>query len=118
MSEPLPPHNKFFPLSVGTYIRIEAIAACLKAEAAGEEYAPRTTKFKIAKDYYTQLINYEPSSPLLGLILDYDEASSELSVTPDNYVMDLYTNKIMREVALKQSDDFQIRYSKFIEKIS
>ncbi len=114
MKETLPPMDEFFPLLIGTYIRIATVVKCLKAEEAGGEYAPQTTKFKISKEDYTRLRESGLDSPLLGLTLEYDEDKSLLSVAPDKYVLDLYTNKIMREVALQQAEDFKNRYSKFI----
>lgn len=114
MAEPLPPQEQFFPLLVESYIRLETVVTCLKNEDAGNEYKALPAKFKIAEEYYKQVVENEIQSPLLGLKLDYDSTNSILTVEPDNFVLELYKNKIMREVALKQSIDFQQRYSKFI----
>ena len=54
---------------------------------------------------------------IIGLKLSYDEASSILTVEPTPYFTELYENKIMSDVALKQSEESRGRYSKFIETV-
>ena len=90
------------------------VVRCIQNEADGKDYVPVPVKFKIARDYYQQMINSEIDSPFFGLTLAYDDNAEILTVTPDDFVLQWYTNKIMREVALKQAEDFKFRYSNFI----
>ena len=113
-TKPLEPMNEFFPLLVESFVRLESIVTCLKNEDAGNDYVALPTKFKIAKQYFEQLRDCDIQSSFLGINLDYDESNEILTATPDEFVLELYKNKIMREVALKQDIDFQVRYSKFI----
>lgn len=112
--KPLEPRADFFPLLVESYIRLESVVSCLKNEEAGNGYVAVPTKFKIAKQYFEQIRNCDIQSSFLGINLDYDEKNEILTATPDDFVLELYKNKIMREVALKQDIDFKVRYSNFI----
>lgn len=110
----MPVSDKFFPMLIKCYIRLMVVVRCIQNEADGKEYLPVPVKFKIARDYYQQMINSEIDSPFFGLTLAYDDNAEILTVTPDDFVLQWYTNKIMREVALKQAEDFKVRYSNFI----
>ena len=101
MSEVNPVLDEFFPILIENFIRFETASA----------------KFKIAPEYYNRIINNEITAPLIGLKLSYDEASSILTVEPTPYFTELYENKIMSDVALKQSEESRGRYSKFIETV-
>ncbi len=107
--------EKFFPVLIQSYIRLMTVVSCIKAEEAGGEYVPRPVRFSIAKDLYRQLRDSELDSPLFGLHLDYDEKAEILTVEAEPFVLEWYSNKIMREVALKQAGDFKNRYSHFIK---
>ena len=49
---------------------------------------------------------------------NYDETSGILQITPEQYFIDLYQNKIMRDVAIKQfSENFE-RHINFITLIN
>lgn len=116
-SVPLEPIEGFFPLLIENYIRLESIVTCLKNADENGNYPTLPTKFKISKDYFEQVKNYEIQSPFLGINFEYDDSSETLTATPDEFALELYKNKIMHEVALKQDNDFQNRYSKFISVI-
>lgn len=108
--------EEFFPILIENYIRFETAKRYVQIRDEGPE-APLTTKFKIAKEYYEKMINFDVTAPLIGLELSYDEASSILSVEPTDYFKELYENKIMSDVAFKQSNESVGRYSNFIEVI-
>lgn len=115
MSETWPVYDLFSPILIGNYIRFETAMKVIRNAEAENKAEAVIAKFKIAKEYYEQLKNSEIQAPLLGLSLKYDEASSILSVEPDAAFVTAYENKIMQDVARKQSDDCKVRYSKFIE---
>ena len=108
--------EEFFPILIENYIRFETAKRYVQIRDEGTD-TPLTTKFKIAKEYYEKIINFDVTAPLIGLELSYDEASSILSVEPTDYFKELYENKIMSDVALKQSNESVGRYSNFIEVI-
>lgn len=114
MSE-FPVYYSFYPLLIATYIRLMTVVENIHNEEAGNPYEPVPVKFKIAKEYYRQVETCEVRSPFLGLDFAYDEASEILTVTPEAYVLEWYTNKIMKEVALRQEEELRVRYSDFIQ---
>ena len=116
MSEVNPVLDEFFPILIENFIRFETAALYVRSREAGAE-VPLAAKFKIAPEYYNQIVNNEITAPLIGLNLSYDEASSILTVEPTPYFTELYENKIMSDVALKQSEESRGRYSKFIETV-
>lgn len=116
MSEAYPVLEEFYPILIENYIRFETAVRLIRSKEAGSGEAV-VAKFKIAPEYYNRIINNEISAPLIGLNLSYDEASSILMVEPTPYFLNLYENKIMCDVALKQSEDCKVRYSKFIEPV-
>jgi len=101
MSDEYQVMEEFYPVLVQNYIRFETAAAYVK--------------FKIAKDYYQQMRAHDIQAPLIGLILDYNEADGILNVVPEAYFLEEYENQIMRDVAVKQAELCRNRYSKFIE---
>lgn len=118
MSETWPVYDLFSPILIGNYIRFETALKVIRNAEAENKSESVLAKFKIAKEYFEQLKNSEFQAPLIGLKLDYDEVSSVLSVEPDEDFAAAYENKIMKDVAQKQSDDCKVRYSKFIEVLS
>lgn len=115
MKEDWSPTEIFSPILIENYIRFETAAQYIKAlEEGASGDVVVSAKFKISKAYFEQLKNSDNQAPLLGLTLDYDESTEILTVTVDAYFKELYENKIMRDVALKQCEDCKERYSKFI----
>ena len=64
---------------------------------------------------YEKLKSCETSAPLLGLSISYNENDCTLVAEPDDELLKTYKNAIMRDVAVKQSENCKIRYSKFIK---
>ena len=89
---------------------------CMCAAGKPEPGRRRRQSLKLRRNY-NRIINNEITAPLIGLKLSYDEASSILTVEPTPYFTELYENKIMSDVALKQSEESRGRYSKFIETV-
>ena len=116
MSEVNPVLDEVFPILIENFIRCETASLYVRSREAGAEVPP-AAKFKIAPEYYNRIVNNEITAPLIGLNLSYDEASSILTVEPTPYFTELYENKIMSDVALKQSEESRGRYSKFIETV-
>ena len=116
MSEVNPVLDEFFPILIENFIRFETASLYVRSREAGTG-TPPAAKFKIAPEYYNRIINNEITAPLIVLKLSYDEASSILTVEPTPYFTELYENKIMSDVALKQSEESRGRYSKFIETV-
>ena len=117
MSEISPVLDEFFPILIENFIRFETAALCVRNRDDGAA-TPSVAKFKIAPEYYNQMITQEITAPLIGLTLPYDEGTSILTVEPTPYFMELYENKIMSDVAIKQSEESKGRYSKFIELVA
>lgn len=113
MSDEYQVMEEFYPVLVQNYIRFETAAAYVKAQEEKREIS--AVKFKIAKDYYQQMRAHDIQAPLIGLILDYNEADDILNVVPEAYFLEEYENQIMRDVAVKQAELCRNRYSKFIE---
>ena len=116
MSEVNSALEEFFPILIENFIRFETASLYVGTRETGAEVPP-AAKFKIAPEYYKQIVNNEITAPLIGLQMSYDEDSSILTVKPTPYFMELYENKIMSDVALKQSEENRGRYSKFIETV-
>lgn len=117
MAEDTSPLNQFFPIVAQNYIRAVVAAQIVEAQDSGKDDVP-TIKFKISQEYYQQIITCEVQTPLIGLICNYDETSEILQITPEQYFIDLYQNKIMRDVAIKQfSENFE-RHINFITLIN
>lgn len=115
MSDEYSVMEEFYPILVQNYIRFETATLFIKAKEEQRDIS--VARFKIAKDYYAQMSACDIQAPLIGLQLNYDEASEVLSVVPDSYFLEEYENQIMRDVALKQADLCRTRYSKFIETV-
>nr|AMP50145.1 hypothetical protein [uncultured bacterium]AMP50762.1 hypothetical protein [uncultured bacterium]AMP50778.1 hypothetical protein [uncultured bacterium]AMP50887.1 hypothetical protein [uncultured bacterium] len=115
MSEEWSAMETFYPILVQGYIRSVMAAKLVKIQAENKEISP--VKFKLNKEYYDQLTACDVQTPLIGLKLSYDENSSLLTVEPEAYFIEEYENQIMRDVAVKQTELCQVRYSKFIEPV-
>ena len=113
MAEDTSPLNQFFPIVAQNYIRSVVAAKIIEAQESGKEDTP-IIKFKISPEHYQQIATCEIQNPLLGLTYNYDETAEILQITPEQYFIDLYQNKIMRDVAMKQfSENFE-RHINFI----
>lgn len=117
MAEAWSVYDEFSLILIENYIRFETAVKNLKSKENGNEAVSAAAKFKIAKEYYEQIKNGDYPEVLIGLELSYDEGSSILTVMPDEHFTAVYENAIMRDVALKQSDECKVRYSKFIKVI-
>lgn len=117
MADASQPMEDFSPLLIQNYIRFETAYNLVSNEDAGNTDFEKAVKFKITKDFYQKMINFEVQAPLIGLDLSYDESSEILTATPLEYFTTEYQNKIMRDVAGKQHTECLTRYSKFIQKI-
>lgn len=117
MTEEWTVYEEFSLISIENYIRFETAVKNLKIRETEKDASPIVAKFKISGKYYEQILNGEFLTVLIGLSLSYDEDSSILTVVPDKHFMDIYDNAIMRDVAFKQSEEYKVRYSKFIEMV-
>lgn len=117
MTEVWPVYEEFSLISIENYIRFETAVKNLKIRETEKDAPPIVANFKIAREYYEQIISGEFRTVLIGLTLDYNEESSVMKVMPDKHFMDIYDNAIMRDVAFKQSEEYKVRYSKFIETV-
>ena len=117
MADATQPMEDFSPVLIQNYIRFETAYNLVSNEDAGNTDFEKAVKFKIAKNYYEQMLAFEVQAPLIGLDLSYEETSEVLTATPTEYFTTEYQNKIMRDVAGKQHNDCLTRYSKFIQKI-
>ena len=117
MAEPLPPQEQFFPLLVESYIRLETVVTCLKNEDAGNEYKALPTKFKIAEEYYKQVVENDIQSPLLGLKLDYDSTNSILTVEPDNFVLELYLRWLNKKNGREEKLQGRIFFTSYADSV-
>lgn len=117
MSEDFAVMEAFFPVLIQSFIRYETVAKFVKNQDAGIEKVPLVVKFSLLKEHYEQIINCEIVTPLIGLKLSYDEKGAVLTVEPSADFIELYENKIMKDVALKKAESGRVRYSKFIKVI-
>lgn len=115
MSDEWPVLEEFYPILAQNYIRFQVAAHYVKAKEA--QLDNFTVKFKIEKEFYDIMMACDVQALLIGLELNYDEASAILTVEPDDYFREEYTNQIMCDVAIKQADLCRVRYSKFINVI-
>ena len=115
MNEAWPVFEYFNPILIQNYIRFETAMHHLRNQDNGQTEASPITKFKISPEHYDALINFETTAPLLGLSLSYDKDNQILSAEPDTEFLETYKNAIMRDVAIKQSENCKVRYSKFIQ---
>ena len=91
MNEEWPVFEDFDPILIQNYIRFETAARHIRNQEAGQTEMSATCRFQISPENYEKLKSCETSAPLLGLSI------------------------IMRDVAVKQSENCKIRYSKFIK---
>ena len=110
--------DEFHPLLVQNYIRFETAARYIRLKEEGGDSINTQCKFEIAQNFFEQMMNYSNTAPLLELSLSYDNNSKILTVVPEESFLKTYENSIMRDVAIKQSDDCKERYSKFIRVLS
>ncbi len=107
----------FHPILIQNFIRFETASRYIRNQEAGNTNASPVCRFTISPNYYQLLIEFANPAPLLELKLDYDEKTSILSVEPEASFIETYKNNIMRDVALKQSEDCKGRYNNFIKVI-
>ena len=113
MAEDTSPLKQFFPIVAQNYIRSVVAAKIIEAQDNGHNDIP-VIKFKISPQYYQQITTCEVQTPLIGLMCNYDENAGILQITPEQYFVDLYQNKIMRDVAIKQFKENFERHINFI----
>lgn len=116
MSDEWPVLEEFYPILAQNYIRFQVAAHYVKAKEAQSDNF--TVKFKIEKEFYDIMMACDVQALLIGLELNYDEASAILTVEPDDYFREEYTNQIMCDVAIKQAELCRVRYSKFINVVA
>ena len=107
----------FHPILIQNFIRFETAARYIRNQEANNTENSSICRFKISPHNYNLLMEYANTAPLLELKLSYDEESAILSAEPDTTFIETYKNNIMRDVALKQSEDCKGRYDKFIKVI-
>lgn len=107
----------FHPILIQNYIRFETAARYIRNQEAGNTDISPICRFKISPHNYKLMQEYANTAPLLELKLNYDEHSSILSAEPEESFLETYKNNIMRDVALKQSEDCKGRYNNFIKVI-
>jgi hypothetical protein len=99
----------FSPILIQNHIKLLTVANCLAAEDKNAE-----TIFLMSADNYEKIENSEIKTPLIGVILNYDEKTQKLKVKIEPDVYETYANKIMREVALQYKENYFHRYDNFI----
>lgn len=107
----------FSPILLQNYIRVEAVYNFVKNDEEGNENYSLEKKFSISKDNYKKIMDFELHAPLINLSLSYDENSETLTVVPSEELCNEYKNKIMRDVVIKQHENFIGRYSNYINAI-
>ena len=115
MNEEWPVFEDFDPILIQNYIRFETAARHIRNQEAGQTEMSATCRFQISPENYEKLKSCETSAPLLGLSISYNENDCNLVAEPDDEFLKTYKNAIMRDVAVKQSENCKIRYSKFIK---
>lgn len=112
MEKPEQPLEVFSAILIEDHIRLLSVANCIEKENKDEK-----TTFSISSENYQKMITFELQAPLIGIILDYDGNTQKLTAMLEQYVYDMYANKIMREVALKYKENYLHRYDNFIRYI-
>src|SRR5574344_1312311 len=102
----------FSPILVEEYIRLNAVANCIKKEKGSA-----LTKFKIKPEHYAKVKNEYIQAPLIGVNLQYDEQNEMLIASVSAELNKIYENKIMNEVAVKFSENYKNRYAEYIKVI-
>ncbi|MBQ8784823.1 MAG: hypothetical protein IJZ59_02140 [Alphaproteobacteria bacterium] len=113
MAEDTSPLKQFFPIVTQNYIRSVVAAKIIESQDNEQNDIP-VIKFKISPEYYQQVATCDVQAPLIGLRCNYDENTEILQITPEQYFVDLYQNKIMRDVAMKQFKENFERHINFI----
>ena len=108
----------FHPILIQNFIRFETAANYIRNQENGNTDISPSCHFKISFHNYQLMIDYANTAPLLELKLSYNEETSVLTATPSNTFINTYNNSIMRDVALKQSEESKGRYDKFIKVIN
>lgn len=102
--------NSFSPILIMEFIRQVSVARALAAENA-----ELTTKFKIAKKYYEEIMNYPLKVQLIRLSLSYDEGTEILSVKTDEVLLGRFREqKSLVEIAGKYEGQYAERYKEVI----
>lgn len=109
MEKPEKPLEIFSPLLLKNHIRLLSVANCIITENADTK-----TLFNISAENYKNMMADGFQAPLIGIVLQYDEKTQQLSSGITKDVYDMYANKIMREVALLYKDNYFHRYDNFI----
>lgn len=99
----------FSPLLLLEYIRLMTAAAFLAEEK------PQNATFFMQEDDYKNMMKEPLQTALIGLQLNYEAATKELHVIPNEAFLQRYNNKIMREVALMYAANYGSRYQNFIQ---
>lgn len=100
----------FEPILIMEFIRQVTVARALAAETAEV-----TVRFKIAKKYYDEIMNYPLKAQLIRLSLSYDEGAEVLSVKTDEVLLGRFREqKSLMEIAGKYEGQFAERYKNFV----
>lgn len=101
----------FSPISIMEFIRQVSVARYLNGQSLEQ-----AVKFKISKDYYQQIMDFELKAQLIRLYLDYDEGQEVLSVKTDEVLLERFREqKSLVENAQKYEGQYAERYKQFIE---
>lgn len=101
----------FSPILMMEFIRQTTVARCLAGESADI-----AVRFKLAKNYYDEIMAFPLKAQLIRLYLDYDAAAEILTVKTDDTLLKRFKEqKSMVEIAGKYEEKFAERYKKFIE---
>lgn len=103
----------FSPILIQEYVRLMTAAHYIKSENTSSGL-----KFKISAENYQKIKECPTLAPWINLNIDYDDKQEILSVSGNEAFIKTYENKIQQEVALKFEENYQNRYSKYIQLIT
>lgn len=109
MEKPVDLLETFSPLLIENHIRMLSIANCIASEDKNKK-----TTFSITKETYQKIKEYDMQTPLIGMVLQYDDNSQKLSASIDSDLYETYTNILMSEVVTLYKENYFHRYDKFI----
>lgn len=109
MEKPSTVIDAFYPILLMDYIKQMTLANCILTQDENHQ-----STFKINKDVYERLMQYELKTPLIGISLEYDENSGILTAQADSKTNAAYNSKIMREVVLQYKESYANRYTNLI----
>lgn len=107
------PLEVFSSILIQQYIRLMTAAAYNQSEGKKHVFS-----FAMAPADYEQMISEPLQTALLNLDLQYDAASKQLNVTPNDEFIEQYQNAIMQDVAEKYFANYAHRYDKYIQYIT